>query len=654
MQKLKLFIVAIFILSLTNCVSTPKKRAPTKAPPAAAKLYSSATSDLASNNKARALKKLEKLINDYPGSDLSMDARLLRGDIYFKAKKYEDAYDNFIAVVKSDVFSPKEFEATVWAAKSLNMLGRWDESAQLLNQAAKWEHTTKEQLITIYELKVDIHKQLGEKVESIRALVKLEELFDDPTKREQARIKANSALDSSVDIKQLDYIAGEPEFRFLRAQAMYNLGVYYIEDRNYSSARDYFLNIVDLFPNDPLVEKAKSYLDQINARRVVNSKTIGAVLPLSGKYAKIGLRTLHGLQLGLGLYGQKKSDYQLAVIDSEGNPDTARRAVERLVTEDHVIAIVGSLLSKTAMAVASKAHELGVPSIALSQKVGLREVGDTVFRNATTSEMYVRHLVKVAMEDYNINRFAVLYPNDPYGVEYANIFWDEVLRRNGQVNGAQPYQRTETDFKGHIQRLVGTFYVEDRIDEYKLHLKEWEKKQKRLSERNLPPEDLLPPIVDFEALFIPDDVKAVGQIAPMLAYNDISGIRLLGTNLWNSSSLIKRGQQMVENALFVDSYIPNETEMKQYPFVQEYLAVFNEKPTNFEIQAYDAGKILRSVLDRGASSRTGVISYLNEVKELPGAIGPITVTKYREFMRPLVAMTVSNGQIQQVLSRRKP
>ena len=111
---------------------------------------------------------------------------------------------------------------------------------------------------------------------------------------------------------------------------------------------------------------------------------------------------------------------------------------------------------------------------------------------------------------------------------------------------------------------------------------------------------------------------------------------------------------MVENALFVDSYIPNETEMKQYPFVQEYLAVFNEKPTNFEIQAYDAGKILRSVLDRGASSRTGVISYLNEVKELPGAIGPITVTKYREFMRPLVAMTVSNGQIQQVLSRRKP
>jgi ABC-type branched-subunit amino acid transport system substrate-binding protein len=124
-------------------------------------------------------------------------------------------------------------------------------------------------------------------------------------------------------------------------------------------------------------------------------------------------------------------------MDSEGNPDNARRGVERLVKEDNVIAIIGSLLSKTAPAVAAKANELGVPTLALSQKAGVTEVGPSVFRNALTSEMQVRQLVKSAMEDLKLRRFAILYPNDPYGVEYANIFWDEVLARGGVITAAQ-------------------------------------------------------------------------------------------------------------------------------------------------------------------------------------------------------------------------
>ena len=57
--------------------------------------------------------------------------------------------------------------------------------------------------------------------------------------------------------------------------------------------------------------------------------------------------------MGLGLYGVNPSPYKLSVIDSEGSPDQARRGVEKIVKEDHVIAVIGSLLSKTANAVAA-------------------------------------------------------------------------------------------------------------------------------------------------------------------------------------------------------------------------------------------------------------------------------------------------------------
>ena len=69
--------------------------------------------------------------------------------------------------------------------------------------------------------------------------------------------------------------------------------------------------------------------------------------------------------------------------------------------------------------------------------------------------------------------------DEPFGVEYANLFWDEVLARGGSIAGAQIYSPAETDFRGPVKRLVGTYYLEDRKTEYQGRLKEWYKKQKQ-------------------------------------------------------------------------------------------------------------------------------------------------------------------------------
>ena len=649
-KNLKAATLILSLVLITHCTSLPRKKEPTKAPPGAVQLFNSVQIDLASNNKARALKKLDKVIQSYPDTDLADDALIMRGDINYKNKKFEAAYDNYIAVVKSEIYSPKEVDASYLAAKSLSALGRWDEASLLLNQALKNESIPLELLLSIFELKVDLHRQLGDAVESLRYLVKLSESHTDAQKKEHYRNRATSAIENGLEIKNLEYISNDSDFGFLRPQALYNLGVYHLEDQNFSTARDFFLEITSAYSSGPLAEKSRAHLEQINARRVVDPKSIGAVLPLSGKNRSIGLRELRGLQLGLGIYGPVKSDYRLAVVDSEGSPDVARRAAERLVVEDHVIAIVGSYASKTAPAIASAAHAIGVPSIDLSQKMGVTNIGDSVFRNSISSEMYIKHLVRVAMEEFNLTRFAILYPNDSYGVEYANLFWDEVLRRGGQVNGVQTYPPAEKDFKGQIQRLVGTYYLEDRLDEYRLYLKEWEKKQKKLTDRNRPPEDLLPPIVDFEAIFIPDEASAVGQISQMLVYNDVSGLRLMGTNIWNkqANEFIKRGEASVENSLFVDSHMPSEKELEQTSFYQDYFRAFGQKPTDFEIQAYDTARILKKALDRGASSRQGLAADLRDTKDFQGVIGPISINARREFTRPIVALTVANGQIQKI------
>ena len=484
----------------------------------------------------------------------------------------------------------------------------------------------------------------GEYLRALRELVNLS--VTAPTKQEQnaSRQRAIEIVENKLDDKQLEEVADDSDYGFLRGNAMYRLGERAIENRDAKAARKYFSGVAEYLPGSDLALRAQDLLADLESIRSVSSKTIGVVLPLSGKNAQVGQRALRGVEMGLGLH-LPGSGFKLAVIDSEGNPDTARRGVERLVKEDNAIAIVGSLLSKTAPAVAAKANEMGVPTIALSQRSGLTEVGPTVFRNALTSTMQIRHLVRTAMEDMGMKRFAVLYPNDPYGVEFTNIFWDEVLARGGQVTAAQTYSNKETDFRLPIQRLVGTYYGEARDDEFKIRMRELQHSGKKGSIRQSNLQNVLPPIADFDAIFVPDSAKSLGQISAMLAYSDVRGVKLLGTNLWNTPSIAKRLGNVGNNIIFVDSFIAAGESQERSRFISEYKSLFNEEPSLIEIQAYDSALILRQLVASGSDSRESLVARLSGLKKFPGAIGTLNMNSEREIERPVVSLTINNGEI---------
>lgn len=465
-----------------------------------------------------------------------------------------------------------------------------------------------------------------------------------PNKQEQElyRLRSIEVVENKLNEDQLEDVAEDSDFGFLRGHAMYRLGEISLEKRETSKATRYFTGVVDFLPESDLAGRAENILEHLAASKNVSSQTIGVVLPLSGKNAQVGQRALRGLEMGLGLHIPGTA-FKLAVMDSEGNPDSARRGVERLVREDNVIAVVGSLLSKTAPAVAAKADELGVPSIALSQRSGLTEIGPSVFRNSLTTGMQVRQLVRTAMEDMGMKKFAVLYPNDPYGIEFTNIFWDEVLARGGQITAVQTYSTKETDFRLVIQRLVGTYYGEARQDEYNVRLKELQHSDKKRSVRQSNLENVLPPLIDFDAIFIPDSAKAMGQIAAMLAYNDVRNVKLMGTNLWNTKDIAKRAGNFSNSLIFVDSMSPETS--SQSRFAAEYRNLYNEEPSLIEFQAYDAGLILRQMIASGASSREELREKLSTPQSFPGSLGVLKLSAEREIERPVVSLTVDKGEI---------
>lgn len=647
-------VAGLLLITLLSCVTQRKKIAPVAAPHDARKELSQAQIDLAAGSDKKAAQRLNSIIRRFPKSDAADDATVMLGRLYFKQGQYETAYKTFMSSVESDVFSPNEAESLLGASRSLFKLGRLDESSALSLRGLKIPGISEAQRLEFLKHRYSVLTAIGDRLEALRTLAMIYDREPKPDVRANAHARANEIINYYMSEKDLERIVGSTEFNFVRAQAAFKLGLLNLRNKDFDSARSNFARASEWGQGTPIESQAQNYLNQVDSRRRVDPYAIGTVLPITGRASREAYKTLRGLQMGLGVYGPDRSNFKLAVVDSEGTPEGARRAVERLVTEDSAIAVVGSLLSREALSVAMKTEELGVPSIALSQKAGLTEAGTYIFRNAVTSQMQVRELVRVAMDQMGLKRFAILYPNDSYGVEYANLFWDEVLARGGQINGAQIYNPSETDFRGPIKRLVGTFYVEDRKQEYQARVREWFKKQKKVSARQSPPDDLLPPITDFDAIFIPDTPKAIGQIGPMLAYQGVNEVKLLGTNLWNSTDLVRRGQKTVESAVFVDSNMANDPEFKNSKFFKDFVKTFGEEPGVFEAQGYEAGMMLRQAISGGERSRIGLAEALSRVKQIQGVNGPLQMNEQRELVRPLTAFMVKDAEIVTWAPDQKP
>lgn len=649
MMKIKSMVFAFFV-SLVACVTSPppkqepKKDGPSQAldPHQRSHFLTSVRENSAKGKSKQAVTQLKTWIQRHPADQ---EVYMLLGNIYFQEKKYKNAYTTFMSVSHK---SPYINEARVKAIDCLLYLGsdHQDRAYHLLTQTLKTLKLSPKQRLHFYNLKIKLLEEFqNDPVEQIRAYLQRHQLLKDSP---NDKLKAISLIESKLNQDDLQQMVRNRDFRILKSVILFRLGLLSFEQGDFRQAKRAFRRMMAFKPSENDKQKAKDLLIQIKARNKVNPYTIGVILPLSGEESVFGYKALRGLQLALGIYSHektKKNDLQLAVVDSESQPLIAKQAVQQLIMEDHVIAIVGSLMSRTAHVVASTAQKFLVPNISLSQKDDITQIGDYVFQNALTSQMQIEFLVETAMSLRGLRRFAVLYPNDQYGTQYTNLFWNAVLARGGQIVAAQSYTRDETDFRQQVQRLAGIFYKEDRKSEFEEKLKEW--KEKHPHSRRGPPQNLLQPLIFFEALFIPDQVKVLGQIAPMLNYNDIENTTLLGTNLWNMPSLSERVGQFLKKPIFVDSFMASDDLFVTSQFYKDYVKTFAQKPHILEMQAFDTGLMLKRILQKGVKTREKMQNMMANMGQFQGALGPLEMTETRQMTRPMVALTYDekNGQI---------
>jgi branched-chain amino acid transport system substrate-binding protein len=402
-------------------------------------------------------------------------------------------------------------------------------------------------------------------------------------------------------------------------------------------------------------------LEQASRRGAASTRgatgTLGVVLPLSGRLARFGEESLQGVLLAAGVFGGEADGRRVRVLirDSAGDPQRAALAVAELAANPDVVGIVGPLLSAESEAAAAAAAASGVPLVSLAARDETALDGSRAFRVRALPREEVALVVDHAMSELGAHRFAILYPRDAYGQGLRRLFWEAVEERGGTIAAVASYDPTLTDFGGAIRSLLG-YELLGAAEKAALA----EREQMRSKARRLPQAQAallleearaltgpdgaaLPPILDFDAIFVPDSHEKVVMIAPQLAFHDAGGMRLLGTGSWNHPDLVAIGRDHVEGARFSAGFFADSP----YPIVQQFAAAYEEAygspPVDFAAQAYDAANLLLVQLARGFSTREAMHEGLLSLEVQPGVTGVLSFAGAPR-KRPLL-LGVDRGQI---------
>jgi ABC-type branched-subunit amino acid transport system substrate-binding protein len=438
---------------------------------------------------------------------------------------------------------------------------------------------------------------------------------------------------------------------------LYWLGLNLAAQNNYLEAGKTLDLFISTYPDHPYAEDARELLAAMKSA-TFKRDTIGCLLPLSGKYKVFGNRALQGIQLAVQeLSNVHDRAFHVIVKDTQSNPEKAAQCVDEL-NQAKVMGILGPMLEP--QMAGARAETLGIPLIALTQKSEFPLEGDYLFLNFITPEMQVQSLASYVFKTLGLKKVAILYPNERYGKRYLELFWDAVDEFGGQVVGVESYDGKKTDFTTPIQKLTGEYYPlpdflvpeiseEENLETFGAKEVGAEEEDSPVQTRGAttPTADAIE--IDFQALFIPDSVSRVNLILPQLAFNDATGMVLLGTNLWHQESLLTGAKGYNKNAVITDGYFGNSRNPVTAGFEKKFTDLFAARPGFLEAIAYDTAMVLfTAALDKAVDSRENLKNVLQGGQLFEGVTGNTWFDQTGSAHKELFLITVQRGQFMEI------
>lgn len=334
---------------------------------------------------------------------------------------------------------------------------------------------------------------------------------------------------------------------------------------------------------------------------------VGAVFPMTGDIATFGASSKNAVELVVADINSKGgiNGKQVQVIyeDDQNTPANAANAIQKLVSNDKVCAVIGSVSSKCSIAMGPIATQNKVPMISSTStnpKVTI-EGGEYVFRACFIDPFQGSVMAKFAQDNLKAKTAAVLFDNgNDYSKGLAEYFKASFEKSGGQVVAFESYNTGDQDFNAQLTKI-----------------------------KPLNPEVIL----------LADYYNTVGLIAKQARAQGITST-FLGGDGWDSADLYKVGGDAIDGGYFSNHYSADDTAPAVVEFRKTYEAKYGGTPDALAALAYDAAKIMFAAIEKADSTDGAKIKDALKATDSDFVSGHISFDENRNPIKGAVVMKV--------------
>jgi ABC-type branched-subunit amino acid transport system substrate-binding protein len=634
-------IILLLCLLLASCsqVKTIKTIDESQISPIARKTLNDARAFIKQNQPKLAISKLSEL-NDNTISPIEKALKYnLKGVTLFNMNEVDKAILNFEVAEK---YAPRDTQ--LYSQVQLNMASGHFKLGQFNEMKDRLKKIDKKQLSQDEKLKVaQLSLAYGNKFQNHAMVVSSSLLlmgsaksfsevqasnFYEPLKQSFGKLSEGQKIDILEDFNGQNNLAvavlaqAEAEQRYISG------------DKN--GAKDVVSWLRSEYDNKEVEKFVTDFETRLDNASRISVSDIGLVLPLSGDKSNFGQKALSGVDTGLKILGLDEN-VEIHTKDSADSPAKGAEAVLELIREEKVSFIIGGLFPETAKAEYLEARKYGVLYISLSQiNLPMEEKNHHLIEVQGSIESQIETLLSEEMINKFGSRIGVIFPDNEGGKAYVDEIWRKATEKNLQVSSIASFPKNTHDYRDTAQLFLGLKYPRERSEELKILDDVYS-----LEKSSIRRVQTLPPVLDFDWVFLATYPHEASQLIPTLAYYDANRIKVIGGPSWASKSLVKEQKNL--GTLYFVGDDPKDLN-------QDMLSKFQEsygKPAGLiEIISLDAMKLGAEALRAtgSVSSRDEFDSRLKSQGQLKGLT---TEWSYKDgiWLKRMNAMTITRGEI---------
>ena len=334
-----------------------------------------------------------------------------------------------------------------------------------------------------------------------------------------------------------------------------------------------------------------------------NKKIIAVLLPLSGKYKKLGENTKKGISLATSSKLIEQG-FQINFFDTKGDAFYTENLVNQILQNQNVVMFLGPLLSDVSEKISYQIRSAGIPMLTFSKSDNL-DLGYGMFRLGITPETEINSLLRALLKYRNVTKYAVVYPENEKGHLYLAEF--KKIVSNWQ-NVELVYERS--------------YYPDDPNSLLVI--------ASDLENRNV------------EAVFIPDSLRTVAKFNYSLSPKLKNDLLIVGPSSWDNQSELIASNAALNGAIFTSPFFDKDKKELVSKFVGLYQSKYKEKPDFLSAQGFDAITMIFASIKIALEESSSIEDSFAKIKLYNGLTGTIQVQEHGDVHRALTVVEWKN------------